>query len=70
MKFKGFWKDYLEVCKVSFAWIRKYWFPYTLICVGFGIFYFSLACLNSFGLDDFKSLFTKRTDEEVDEFLK
>lgn len=65
MKFKGFWKGYLEACRVSFAWIRKYWFPYTLICIGFGFFYFSL--LNSYGLDDFKSTFTKRTDEEVDE---
>lgn len=67
MKFKGFWKDYLEVCRVSFGWIKKYWLTYTLICVGFGIIYFSLTWIEMFGWAYFKSLFTKRTDEEVDE---
>lgn len=69
MKFKGFWKDYKEICDLSFKWMKKYWLPYTLICVGFGMFYFILAWVSYFGWDDFKSYFKKRTDEEDEDFL-
>ena len=43
MKFKGFFKGYWNVCKESFAWLKDYWFLYTIFTIVLAI----IICLPS-----------------------
>lgn len=33
MKFKGFWKGFWELQQHSCAWLKDYWFAYTILFV-------------------------------------
>lgn len=72
MRFKGFWKEYWDICKQSGKWMKKYWLPYTLLCIVIFIVSFFGSWIAMFGWSETKALFKKRTDEdkELDEFLK
>lgn len=67
MKFKGFWKSSWELTKYSLRWLKDYWLLYTILYVIAMICVSVWVVVHYFGWADFKSLFTKRTDEEVDE---
>lgn len=67
MKFKGFWKSSWELTKHSLRWFKDYWLLYTILYVIAMICVSVWAIAHYFGWAEFKSLFTKRTDEEVDE---
>ena len=32
-KFISFWKDYAEVTKVSWNWLKKHWFGYIILAI-------------------------------------
>ena len=72
MRFKGFFKEYWNmVFKPSIAWMKKYWLPYSIVLVIAWIISFCYVWCKYFGLDDFKRTFiTKRTDDEVEDFLR
>lgn len=72
MRFKGFFKEYwTEVFKPSISWMKKYWFPYSILLVVTFIISFCYTWYSFFGLDGLKSLVVKRTDEEeIEDFLK
>lgn len=44
MKFKGFWKGYMELWNHSIEWLKDYWLLYIIICVVAGII-FSLPAI-------------------------
>ena len=73
MRFKGFFKEYwTTVFKPSLAWMKKYWFPYSIALVITCIISFCYTWYVCFGWDGLKEFFvTKRTDEEdIEDFLK
>ena len=72
MRFKGFFKEYWStVFKPSISWMKKYWFPYSILLVVTCIGSFIYTWYIYFGLDSLKALFAKRTDEEnIDDFLE
>ena len=72
MRLKGFFKEYWNmVCKPSFAWMRKYWLPYSILLVVTCVVSFCYTWYRYFGLAELKSLFSKSSDEEeYEEFLK
>lgn len=71
MRFKGFFKEYwTEVFKPSISWMKKYWFPYSILLVVTFIISFCYTWYVCFGLDGLKSFVTKRTDDEIEDFFK
>lgn len=71
MKFKGFFKEYWNmVCKPSFAWMRKYWLPFSICMVISCFLSFCYAWFVTFGLGDPESRIKRTDDEELEEFLR
>ena len=66
MKFKGFWNSLWELNKQSLAWLKDYWFAYTILLVVGTTLYFlprlTYAYLNAREA-------TKKSDEDLDDFL-
>lgn len=70
MKFKGFWKSTWELTKYSLRWFKDYWLLYTILYVIAMIFVSVWTIAHYFGWAEFKSLFSKKTTAEDEEFLK
>lgn len=70
MRLKGFFKEYWEnVFMPSISWMRKFWLPYSILLVVSWILAAIYVTYKYIGLDNLKSLFVKRTDEEDVEFF-
>lgn len=68
MKFKGFWKSYWNLCMSSFKWLKEYWLAYTIVSVVVIILSWIGTIVYFCGMDGFKSLFKKRTNEDDEDF--
>lgn len=65
MKFKGFWKSLWELNKQSLAWLKDYWFAYTiLLVVGTTLAFLPELTYAYRTLKD-----TKKSDEDLEDFL-
>ena len=67
MKFKGFWKSLWELNKQSFAWLKDYWFAYTILLVV--TFVISFMAFGGYALFGYLKP-VKVSDDDIEDFLK
>ncbi len=65
MKFKGFWTSPWELNKQSLAWLKDYWFAYTILLVLVTVICFLPEL--TYAYRTLKT--TKKSDEDLDDFL-
>lgn len=65
MKFKGFWKGYMEVWNHWVEWLKDYWLLYIIICVVAGIIFSLPAIIDYIDYIDF----TRNLEPKDEDFL-
>lgn len=65
-KFISFWKDYAELTKANWEWLKKHWFGYIILCIVAGAAEMAWFFRDSIK-DRIKGLCGKKSNESVKE---
>lgn len=59
---KTFWKDYVELCKLSGSFYKKHWFGIIVMSLASGLITFGLLCKDEIG-ESIKSKLERNEEE-------